>query len=39
MDIVLKNVKKEDLALLKALAKRLDFEIFVEEENTTTSEL
>ena len=39
MDIVLKNVKKKDLALLKALAKRLEFEISVQTENAITSEL
>ena len=27
MDIVLKNVKKKDLSLIKALAERLNFEI------------
>ncbi|MDX6181111.1 hypothetical protein SGQ44_03030 [Flavobacterium sp. Fl-77] len=31
MDLILKNVKKKDLPLLKALAKRLDFEIEVQE--------
>ncbi|MBF4492283.1 hypothetical protein IR010_06985 [Flavobacterium sp. MR2016-29] len=31
MDLMLKNVKKKDLPLLKALAKRLDFEIEVQE--------
>ncbi|MEC4003582.1 hypothetical protein OX283_002835 [Flavobacterium sp. SUN052] len=38
MDVVLKNVKKKDLALLEALAKRLGFEIFVKKENETASE-
>lgn len=31
MDLMLKNVKKKDLPLLKALAKRLGFEIEVQE--------
>ncbi|MFZ0595729.1 MAG: DUF2683 family protein [Flavobacterium sp.] len=31
MDLLLKNVKKKDLPVLKALAKRLDFEIEVQE--------
>jgi hypothetical protein len=31
MDLILKNVKKNDLPLLKALAKRLDFEIEVQK--------
>ena len=31
MDLLLKNLKKKDLPVLKALAKRLDFEIEVQE--------
>lgn len=31
MDLMLKNVKKKDLPVLKALAKRLGFEIEVQE--------
>lgn len=31
MDLILKNVKKKDLPVLKALAKRLDFKIEVQE--------
>lgn len=31
MDLMLKNVKKKDLPILKALAKRLGFEIEVQE--------
>ena len=31
MDLMLKNVKKKDLPLLKVLAKRLGFEIEVQE--------
>ena len=31
MNLMLKNVKKKDLPLLKALAKRLGFEIEVQE--------
>nr|WP_315220235.1 DUF2683 family protein [uncultured Flavobacterium sp.] len=36
MDLILKNVKKKDLPLLKALAKRLDFEIEVQEKPYNT---
>lgn len=32
MDLVLKNVKKKDLAVFKSLAKSLDFEIEQREE-------
>ncbi|MBP4137393.1 DUF2683 family protein [Flavobacterium geliluteum] len=36
MDLILKNVKKKDLPLLKALAKRLYFEIEVQEKPYNT---
>ncbi|PAM92354.1 hypothetical protein B4N84_26495 [Flavobacterium sp. IR1] len=31
MNLTLKNVKKKDLPILKALAKRLDFKIEIQE--------
>ena len=35
MEITLKNVKKKDLPVLKALAKRLGFEICIKEDKKT----
>lgn len=37
MEITLKNVKKKDLPVLKALAKRLGFEITINKEKTKKS--
>ncbi|SFQ59737.1 hypothetical protein [Flavobacterium akiainvivens] len=38
MDFILNNVKKEDLPVLKALAKRLDFEIEIIETESKSVE-
>ena len=38
MEITLKNVNKKDLPVLKALAKRLGFEICIQEDKTTKIE-
>ena len=38
MEITLRNVKKKDLPVLKALAKRLGFEIYDQEDKKTKTE-